>query len=176
MHRIVVTGPESTGKTTLARYLARQTGFPYVPEYAREYLQERNGLYTEADLYNIARGQIDSELFLHTNSPQQPLIADTSLLVIKIWSEHKYGRCDPRIPELLRAHPVDLYFLCAPDLPWVADPLRENPGKGDYFFKWFERELKDMNANYFIVKGIGEERQSRAFTQLKKWLQDHESL
>ena len=169
MPRIAVTGPESTGKTSLARFLSQSTGLALVPEYAREYLENKREAYTEEDLLAIARGQVRSESSLRGGDSKSTIITDTWLLVIKIWSEHKYGRCDKRILALLEENPVDVYLLCSPDLPWTPDPLRENPDKGQYFFNWFERELKTMKANYFIVKGIDEERRQNALLFVKEW-------
>lgn len=168
MSRIVVTGPESTGKTTLARYLARQTHSVYVPEFAREYLDKTKGRYKEEDLLKIAEGQVVLEAKLTMKRCGCNIIADTDLLVIKIWAEHKYGRCNTKILNLLNENLADLYLLCFPDLPWEPDPQRENPDKGIFFFQWFERELKSLKRPYFVVKGAGVERHERALEHLDR--------
>jgi nicotinamide riboside kinase len=116
MIRIAVTGPESTGKTTLARQLARRYGAPWTPEYARYYLRRLNRPYVQDDLLAIARGQLEWEEAKGRRNPEI-LFSDTCLLVIKIWSEFKYGNCHPWILEQLRAHTYDLYLLCGVDLP-----------------------------------------------------------
>lgn len=161
LYRIAITGPESTGKSTIAATLASHYGTIWVPEYAREYLKNLKRSYVEADLLEIAKGQLAREKeFEH--KAQQFLFCDTELLVLKIWSQYKYGNTHPYIHEnLVRSH-YDLYLLMDIDLPWEYDPQREHPDKGKYFFEWFENELKDLKANYQIVNGTKEERKKNA--------------
>lgn len=143
MHiRIVVTGPESTGKTTLAQALAQHYQAYYVKEYARIYLDNLNRPYEEQDLLNIAKGQLASE---EAAKAKKVLICDTSLEVIKIWSEVKYKRCHPWILEKYRQQKVDLYLLCAPDIPWEYDRQRENPDGRNKLFSIYKQELKEKN-------------------------------
>jgi NadR type nicotinamide-nucleotide adenylyltransferase len=157
MIRIAVTGPESTGKTTLARQLARRYDAPWTPEYARYYLRRLNRPYLQDDLLAIARGQLEWEEAKGRRNPDI-LFSDTCLLVIKIWSEFKYGNCHPWILEQLRAHTYDLYLLCGTDLPWVYDPLRENPGEREELYAIYKKELLLLDRPFVEIAGPPEER------------------
>lgn len=155
MKRFAFTGPESTGKSTLAALLAAQHGGVFVPEYARAYLAPRNGNYTEEDLNPIAKGQLEA----WENSPESPfLFCDTEMIVMKIWAEYKYKRCSEFIRSALSNQRFDHYFLCCPDIPWEADPLREHPFQREEFFELFLAELQALNAPFSLVKGTLEER------------------
>lgn len=155
MIRIAVTGPESSGKTTLASALAETYNAPLVPEYAREYLTGLNRPYTIEDVELIAREQLRREDKL-THHPL--VICDTDLLVLRIWFHHKYNV----IPHWLQEHSVTNrythHLLTRPDVPYEPDPLRENPDLGDYFFDLFRRELESFGAPYTVVEGSPEER------------------
>ncbi|MEM9829869.1 MAG: ATP-binding protein [Bacteroidota bacterium] len=140
MIKVVTTGPESSGKTTLAKALAEHYQVGWIPEYARDYLNDLGRPYQEKDLLQIAEGQIKREDEVAKDKPSL-LICDTSLVVIKIWSEYRYKRCHPWILAQIERRPVDLYLLCAPDIPWEPDLLRENPADRDELFKFYERAL-----------------------------------
>jgi nicotinamide riboside kinase len=137
--KIVVLGPESTGKSTLCAQLAAHYKSSWVPEYARTYLQDTNNSYEYEDLWQIAQGQklsIDNAeknyWIMHPEATSElstayPLFIDTDLNVIKIWSEISFNRCDNRILSRIASSRDDLYLLCNTDLPWEPDPLREYP-------------------------------------------------
>lgn len=127
---ILITGPESSGKTTLAQQLAASLGGVYVAEVARAYLEARDGRYTEADLPVIWQQQAAAEDTARASSAAF-VICDTGPEVIRIWAEVKYGRCPEAILRASEERYYDLVLLCAPDLPWVADPLRESPELSD---------------------------------------------
>ena len=121
---IVITGPESSGKTTLTKALAKELNMGYTEEYAREYLNN-NSNYSQKDLLLIAQGQL-----LEEKANLNPTaIHDTDLITIKIWSEYKYNYCDPWIINQIEQQKSEnrLYLLCKPDIIWEIDPLRENP-------------------------------------------------
>ena len=124
--KVIITGPESTGKSWLTRSLAEHYNIPYAKEYARQYLEQTGGAYEEKDLLKIARGQANLEEQVRKQKPQI-ILCDTGIEVIRIWSEWKYGRCDEHILKLARDLKPELYLLLKPDIPWVQDPLRENP-------------------------------------------------
>ena len=144
MIKVVITGPESSGKTTLATALAAYYQTPWVPEYARTYLNRIGRPYREADLLTIAQGQVQRENKAACPSPPL-LLCDTSLLVIKIWSSYRYHRCHPWIEEQLAHRPVDHYLLCRPDLPWQPDPQRENPNNRDELFELYQQALSTIS-------------------------------
>ena len=142
MMRIGIIGPESTGKTTLARDIAQRYQGTYVPEYAREYV-ERKGTteVTYDELCEIARHQIDEMA-----SQQDGLyIFDTELLITKVWFDYSFGRWPEWLDEAIKAYPMDLYVLLYPDIPWVPDKARSN-GSDEIRLKLFERYKREVDA------------------------------
>ena len=152
--KIAITGPESSGKTTLTENLAEKYNSISVPEFARNYLLERNGEYSQKDLDIIAISQTES--WKGHNS--KLLFCDTEIIVIKIWSEFKYQNCSPVILNHLKQQKFDHYFLCAPDIPWEEDPLRENPNEREILFEIYLNELKKNNLPFTIISGDLESR------------------
>jgi len=155
--KIAITGPESTGKSTLARQLADHYNTVWIHEFARSYIDQLDHPYEKKDLLKIAKGQINGEEMGDSNA-NKLLFCDTELLVIKIWSMYKYGTVHPKILSEIKKRSYDLYLLADIDLPWEYDSQREHPENRVYFFKWFERELKALNANYHIIHGNRRER------------------
>lgn len=156
MRKIIVTGPESSGKTTLARMLAAHYQAPLVDEQARAYLNALGRPYVELDLLAIAQQQRAAEekgegMARETSSPL--VICDTDLLTIRIWSLVKFGRCDPWITQMLVDHKPHHSILCSPDIPWEPDPLREDPHGRDQLFAIHERELNALNRSCTVVHG-----------------------
>lgn len=124
--RVVILGPESTGKSTLSQDLAQHYRTKWAKEYAREYLEKLDREYVQADLVEIARGQIfNEEKALQTN--KKWVFFDTNLEVIKVWSDYKYGNIAAPIIHWHRAREYDMYLVTDIDLPWEEDPLREHP-------------------------------------------------
>ena len=167
---VVLTGPESCGKTTLARQLAGRWEVPLVNEAARDYLQNKDS-YKESDLLEIAKLQNAMEQ-KKTVLPAEKLVCDTDLLVILIWSEFKYGSCDPWIRETLEncfnqksfsRH----YILCDPKIPWQKDRLRENPHNRDELFDMYIKKLTDYKLDYSVVSGGPQERLQQALDRFK---------
>ncbi|PJJ75331.1 NadR type nicotinamide-nucleotide adenylyltransferase [Thermoflavifilum aggregans] len=159
MKKIVVIGPESTGKSTLSEQLAAHLHTVWVPEFARDYLNQLHRPYEEADLLAIARGQIQSEdrLFHQAN---RFLICDTDLYVIKVWSEHKYQTCHPWILQQIAQRTYDLYILTYIDIPWTYDPQREypQPEMREYFFRIYRDIVIQSGTPWICVKGNEQER------------------
>ena len=150
--KVAIVGPESTGKTFLAQKLAGHFDTHWVPEYAREYLDKTGGEYEQSDLLKIARGQVDLEDKLAEKS-RNLLICDTNLLVIKIWSEHKYQNCHPWILQEILRRKYDLHFLCDIDLPWQEDPQREHPHLRTYFLDRYQTELTNLKVPFHMIRG-----------------------
>ena len=125
-YTILVTGPESSGKTTLSRQLAWALDGLFVAEAARDYLELRGGDYVEADLLQIWQQQAEAEDTARASSASF-VVCDTGPEVIRVWAEVKYGRCPSEVLQACTERAYDLTLLCAPDLPWEPDPLREAP-------------------------------------------------
>jgi len=142
-----VTGPESSGKTTLCKALSEHFKISFTEEYAREYLNTINREYKEEDLLGIAKGQLKSE--------QNTQLLDTDLITIKIWSKYKYENCDKWILNQIEKQKSKerFYLLCKPDIPWEADALRENPITRDELFEIYKRELEKLKHDFFIIDG-----------------------
>jgi NadR type nicotinamide-nucleotide adenylyltransferase len=155
MKRYAIIGPESSGKTTLAQALADACDCMWVPEYAREFLLRRDGVYTKEDLDHIAKGQVT---MWENLSEEELLICDTDMLVMKVWSEFKYGESSETIRTLADAQHFDHYFLCRPDIAWEEDPLREHPEQRDELFEWYLREVQERGLPFTIVEGELKER------------------
>lgn len=150
MFRVGIIGPESTGKSTLAIYLAHRYGGMLVPEFAREYMERiaPHYDYSYDDVVNIAHHQIDELSSLSSDL----IVFDTELIITKVWFLHKFGRCPDFVIEALLRNPMDVYLLCYPDMPWTPDPVRENPTIRDYLFNWYEQEIQALNIPYYIIK------------------------
>lgn len=172
--KVVLFGPESTGKTTLSRQLARYYNSVWVPEYAREYLQNKwnNGRKTcqPKDLLPIAEGQmrLENELAQKADSV---LICDTDLLETKVYSEAYYlGDCDSILEKYALENTYDLYFLTYIDTPWEADDLRDKPHDREHMFNVFEAALKTNKRPYVLLKGDKKKRLKIAVGHIDKLL------
>ncbi len=152
MKKIVVTGPESSGKTTLVKDIEANVDLHAVPEYARIYIDQLDRPYVKEDLEKIAMGQMESERSLRIKN-NKILLCDTDLLTLKIWSEYKYGCCISYITEQLNKNLPDLYLLTSPDIPWEPDPQRENPLDRDEFFEIYRQQINALKVPYQIMKG-----------------------
>ncbi len=155
--KVVLFGPESTGKTTLSKQLARHYNSVWAPEYAREYLQNKwnNERKTcePKDLLPIAIGQMNQENEL-SQKTDSVLICDTDLLETKVYSEAYYsGTCDPLLEKYALENSYDLYFLTYIDTPWEADDLRDKPEERKAMFKVFEDALIKHKKPYVLLKG-----------------------
>jgi NadR type nicotinamide-nucleotide adenylyltransferase len=159
--KFAITGPESTGKSTLTEQLASYFNDVWVPEYARDFLLKREGKYNQSDLLAIAEGQVHSEnqLFERAN---RMLFCDTEMIVMKIWSQVKFGMCDPQILQMLENQHYHHYFLCDTDIPWQDDPLREHPHMRDELFGMYVRELEFYRFPYSVISGTQPQRLQKA--------------
>ena len=155
--RVAITGPESTGKSALAEYLARYFQTRFVPEYARGYIANMRRAYGYKDLNYIAHQQLVSERYFERRATGF-VFCDTDLTVIKIWSEHRYGKCSSWVLKRLGEIRYDLYLLCDVDLPWEADPQREHPEMREHFMNLYRKELEERGVNFRVISGLGEER------------------
>ncbi len=174
--KIALFGPESTGKTTLARQLSEYFNTLWVPEYMREYLQKKwdtkKERCTKEDLLPIAIGQMNAENKA-AKKVKTILFCDTNLLEIKVYSQYYYdGFCPGEIEEYAYKNTYDLYFLTYVDTPWVFDNLRDRPNDRQKMFCIFEKELKKLAVPYKILKGSNSERLNNAVITIQKLLKE----
>jgi len=165
--KIAVLGAESTGKTTLARSLALRFQTVWVPESAREYMNINPGEYTIEDIEKISREQLAQEKRLGS-SANEFLFVDTEQIISKVWCMDVFGKCPEWIENEISVNQYDLYLLTANDLPWVADPVRVNSQRRDYFFNWYKRELESHSLPYEVITGRYEARLLNAITAIRK--------
>ena len=169
MKKIVVLGPESTGKSFLCEQLATHYKSQWVLEYAREYLEKNGTDYKFEDLYEIAQGQLKYEDLATVNGQpaidkehpgKKPLFLDTDLYTIRIWSEISFNCCDNRILTQIAKRRYELYLLCNTDLPWVPDPLREYPDlvSRQKIYNYYKDALINQEMPWVDISGNYEER------------------
>ena len=155
--KICIIGPECTGKTALAKFLGDYYKTPWVEEYARAYLNKLGTPYQQNDITKIAHGQLRME-DEWLNDANKILICDTNLLVLKVWSEHKYGNCEAEILNLIQQRTYDLYLLTNIDIPWQYDPQREHPDKREHFWEVYKKEVATTGVATVEISGTGSER------------------
>lgn len=163
--RVCLTGPESTGKSELATRLAREHGFVYVPEYAREYAEARKNDLTAADVEPIARGWLE-------RLPDAPrLLLDTDLISTVVYARHYYGACPRWIEDEARRLRADLYLLLDTDIEWKPDPARDAGGdEREDLFDAFRAALDEFETRWEIVSGGWEERYERAAKEIARFV------
>jgi NadR type nicotinamide-nucleotide adenylyltransferase len=191
LHKIVIIGPESTGKSTLCQQLATHYKTTWCPEYAREYLLKNGMSYTFDDLLVIAKGQLELEskheqmlsekiLAPAKNSarneteqllPNDFLFIDTDQYVMKVWCEFVFNQCHTWILNRIAERPYDLYLLCNIDLPWIKDDLREYPDEGPRIrlYHMYKDLLVNQAVPWVDISGNYSER----FSKAKAAIQQH---
>lgn len=178
--KVVLFGPESTGKTTLSGQLARYYNTVWAPEFAREYLQDKwnneRKICEQKDIIPIAEGQIKLENEL-AKKADRLLICDTDLLETKVYSEEYYGGfVETELDEAAIKNEYDIYFLTYIDTPWEADDLRDRPEQRLQMFTAFENTLKKYNRPYVLLKGDKETRLKKAIEVIDELLAKKENL
>ena len=170
IRRIVITGPESTGKTELAQALSEKLGTIWIPEYARSYVENLNRPYDYNDVVQIAKYQITQETAYAAKIGRGLLIFDTWLIITKVWFDLVFGKCPEWVCEHIRSTKIDLFLVCNTDLPWIADSVRENGGdKREQLFQLYCNEIRSFGFNYEIVNGVGDVRTNNAIELLSKY-------
>ncbi len=160
-------GAESTGKTTLARQLARHFDSPWIPEFARFYVEKITANYNYNDVVNIAKAQI--WLWEQALSAKPSLLfQDTDLIITKVWFEQVFGKYPKWIDDYLIKMKPDLYLFCETDLPWQPDPARENPGqRRQQLSSIYKSEILKIKAKVQFITGTGPARLSNAINFVK---------
>jgi len=166
--KIAITGPESTGKSSISEELAKHFQTVCVPEFARTYIENLGKPYIYEDILTIAKGQIDSETD-YLPKANIFLFCDTELLVTKIWSEHAYQKCDDWILNTITKQTYDLYLLMDIDIPWKHDIQREHPHLRKYFFNLYLNELSSRKLPFEIISGENSNRTALAIKVINKY-------
>lgn len=157
LKKIVITGPESSGKSWLCQQLGLHYQKPYVLEYARFYLEENGPHYDFDTLETIIRGHLQFQQ-KHLSTANDLIFLDTDLINFKVWEEVVFGKTHDFLEEAIAKESGHLYLLSYPDLPWEADPLRENPENRVEIFERHKSEIERLGREYEVVKGLGTER------------------
>ncbi len=183
LKKIVIIGPESTGKSTLCEQLAQHYETTWCPEYAREYLLSNGINYEYDDLLTIAKGQLALEDEYYTTLERNslpmleagghlPLFIDTNMQVMKVWCEFVFNKCHPFIIEQLKEREYDLYLLCNIDLPWVEDELREYPDlhTRKKLYHIYKENMINQSTPWVNISGNHDERLAKAIEAVDKIL------
>ena len=171
MQKVVVIGPESTGKSTLSEQLATHYQAAWVPEFAREYLLSHGTDYQFEDLLTIAKGQLDLQRKAEEVNQHHLLILDTDMYVMKVWCEFVFNRCHNFILDRIAEQSDNIYLLCNPDLPWVADELREYPDPASriVLYHMYKDILVNQHLPWIEIRGGYSERLSLAIQGIDKY-------
>ncbi|MGK0406574.1 MAG: nicotinamide riboside kinase [Roseivirga sp.] len=171
--RIVVTGPECSGKSQLCAELAEITHSRWVKEYAREYLEKNGADYTYQDFIKILDGHRRRQAeALHINA--ELVFLDTDLINFQVWAERKYDKIPPALLSLKESTEGKIYFVCFPDLAWEDDPLRENKESQVEIYHRHLQLVKEFERPYKIIKGQGKDRLRRALDALQEFQEQEE--
>ena len=165
--RIAITGPESTGKSTLTKQLAESFNGEFIPEFAREYIEKLEHQYTFDDVEAIAKAQVEQYRLTECSS-DEIFFFDTWLIITKVWFNWVFKKTPEWMDIEIRNCPMDLFLLCRPDLPWEADPVRENGGENRLkLFELYRNELKHYGFNFVLVSGSGDSRLANAVVAVR---------
>lgn len=160
MNKVVIIGPESTGKSTLANQLADHYRTVSCPEFAREYLSDLKRNYTFEDLLNIAKGQLQLEHYMLTKARNNFYFIDTDMYVMKVWCEVAFNNCHTYILKQIALQQYDLHLICDVDLPWVEDELREYPDLTirRKLFKMYKDLMVNSTGPWAVISGNSSQR------------------
>jgi len=169
MKRIVIIGPESTGKSTLCQQLAKHYDTAWCPEYAREYLLEKGMNYSYEDLTQIAKGQLALQEELEKKAQHGYYFIDTDMYVMKVWHEVAFSACPTWLLKKIAGTRCDLYLLCNIDLPWVKDDLREYPDVAmrKRLFNMYKDIVINSGTPWAIISGTDAQRLQTAITAIE---------
>jgi NadR type nicotinamide-nucleotide adenylyltransferase len=169
VRRVCIVGPESTGKTTLARQLAEHFKTVWTPEYARGLLDQKGAECEFSDIPLIAEGQLRAE-GKQARAANKILFCDTDLITTTIWSKYLFNECPAWIEDAANKQRYDLTLLTDIDIPWVADPQRPAPHLREHFLALFKSELEKRGRDYVLISGLNEERLLQAIRETEKMI------
>lgn len=153
--KVGIIGPESSGKSTLARYLAKRYDGVYVPEYGRTYMEQKGSKDVSYDeVCEIARHQIEELSAISSLPSDKVYFFDTELVVTKVWFEYAFGQVPAWLEEAILRYPMNVYLLTKPDIPWVEDPTRSNGSDAirEELFARYETEIEALGIPYYIIE------------------------
>jgi len=171
--KIAIVGPESTGKSTITKLLAKHYQTLWVAEFARYYCEGLTGPCKMDDEINMFHGQVALEESVLSMAEKDFIFCDTTFLTVKIWSDEMLGETPQIVLDALPVRTYDLYLLLDIDLPWEEDPLRDFPEKREYFMQVWHQELQAIGANYVVIDGI-EERLQNAIRAVDIFLSENQ--
>ena len=181
MFKVGIIGPESSGKSTLAHYLAKRYHGVYVPEYGRTFVEQKGTTdVTWDELCAIARHQIEGMRGLGDEGSRglgdegirglggersrglgdeeirELVVFDTELIVTKVWFDYAFGKVPQWLDEAIHCFPMDVYLLTKPDIPWVQDPARSNGSDAirQELFERYQTEIEALNIPYYIIEHV----------------------
>ena len=171
LKKIVIIGPESTGKSTLCEQLSKHYNTLWCAEYAREYLLEHGTDYNFDDLLTISKGQLSLEdkiVQSAISDQQSKIFIDTDMYVMKVWCEYVFGKCHQLILDEIVERKYDLYLLCNIDLPWIADELREYPNEEPRkeLYQIYKDIMLNQQTPWVDISGDYNERLQKAITAI----------
>ncbi len=154
MFKVGIIGPEASGKSTLARYLADRFHGILVPELAREYIEQKGSIeVTYEELCTLARQQIDQLASFSTRNAEEVYFFDTELIITKVWFDYAFRQIPEWLEEAIHRYPMDVYLLTRPDLAWQQDGARYNGSDAirQELFERYEQEIQALDIPYYII-------------------------
>lgn len=173
--RVVLIGPESTGKTTLAKELAKQFDTAWVSEYLREFAQNKLKSQDKeiriTDNYTIVQNQLnlENEALKKAN---KVLICDTNFLETMFYSHLYFGEVSDFFEFCLKNLKYDLYLLTNIDIVWQPDDVRDKPFDRKKHYDYFKNRIIDLNLPFVKIFGDRVQREQKAVLAIKELLKD----
>lgn len=169
MIRVVLTGSESTGKSTLGARLAARYGVELVPEFVRDFAQRKGGSIDFSDHGPIAKGQMALE-DEYAARADRLLLQDTDLLSTVVYCRHYFGRCPVWIEQAARERCPSLYLLCEIDAPWIADGVRDRGERREEMQRLFREAVAESGATFVVLEGGLSRRETNAVDAIDELL------
>ena len=158
--KIIIVGPESTGKSTLAKNLAEHYKTVWVREYLREFAEDKysnNKQLIYRDNIAIAKGQKQLEQKA-IDLGNRLIFCDTDILQTIVYSIVYYGKIQAELEEIAHSNLDSIYLLANLDVPWEDDPLRDKPNEREHIFNLIKSTLIKYNKTFYELKGEGADR------------------